>query len=199
MTRNKIGQSVEDLNAVVADVQSFAADNREALGTASDKLASISQALIASLDDLKQTLHVAPTTFANFNNIYEPANGALTGALAINNFANPIAFLCGAIQAASPVRGPAGSETLCAVHGADIQEPPVQLSADRGEPGSSAPRHDPTRSPTARTGCGPTTFRQPRIHRRQLKRPLLARRRRRLRMHRGPPKARLLVRLPPRQ
>ena len=102
---NKVAQAAEDLNAVVGDVQSFAADNREAVGTTSDKLTSISNALVGSLDDIKQTLHVAPTPFVNFNNIFEPANGALTGALAVNNFANPIAFLCGSVQAASRLGG----------------------------------------------------------------------------------------------
>ena len=87
---NKVGQMVGDLNAVVGDLQSFAADNREALGTTSDKLASITTALVESLDDIKQTLHLAPTTLQNFSNIYEPANGSLTGALAVNNFANPM-------------------------------------------------------------------------------------------------------------
>jgi phospholipid/cholesterol/gamma-HCH transport system substrate-binding protein len=37
----------------------------------------------------------------NFANIYEPAHGSISGVLGINNFANPISFLCGAIQAAS--------------------------------------------------------------------------------------------------
>ncbi|MDT5133058.1 MAG: phospholipid/cholesterol/gamma-HCH transport system substrate-binding protein [Mycobacterium sp.] len=102
---SKVGQAAEDLNAVVGDVQSFAADNREALGTTSDKLASITKAVVDSLDDIKQTLHIAPTTIGNFDNIYEPANGSLTGALAVTNFANPIAFLCGAVQAASRLGG----------------------------------------------------------------------------------------------
>jgi len=35
---DKVGQAAADLNAVVADVQSFVADNREALGTTSDCL-----------------------------------------------------------------------------------------------------------------------------------------------------------------
>ena len=116
---NKVGRAAEDLNAVVGDVQSFAADNREALGTASDKLASITKALVGSLDDIKQTLHIAPTTIANFDNIYEPANGSLTGALAVNNFANPIAFLCGAIQAASRLNA-AQSSKLCVQYLAPI-------------------------------------------------------------------------------
>ncbi|MDH6246404.1 phospholipid/cholesterol/gamma-HCH transport system substrate-binding protein [Mycobacterium sp. OTB74] len=98
---NKLGQAVEDLNGVVGDVKQFVADNRDAVGTASDKLSSVTNALVASLDDIKQVLHVAPTAVANFDNIYEPANGSLTGALAVNNFANPVGFLCGAIQAAS--------------------------------------------------------------------------------------------------
>jgi phospholipid/cholesterol/gamma-HCH transport system substrate-binding protein len=98
---DKVGQAVQDLSAVVGDVQSFAAENRDAVGTSSEKLASISNTLVGSLDDIKQTLHIAPTTLSNFYNIYEPANGSLTGALAVNNFANPIGFLCGAIEAAS--------------------------------------------------------------------------------------------------
>ena len=57
---NKVGQAVEDLNSVVGDVQSFVADNREAIGTTSDKLASVTTALVQSLDDIKQTLHIAP-------------------------------------------------------------------------------------------------------------------------------------------
>jgi phospholipid/cholesterol/gamma-HCH transport system substrate-binding protein len=116
---NKVGQAAEDLNAVVADVQSFVADNRDALGTASDKLASITKALVDSLDDIKQTLHVGPTVLQNFNNIYEPSNGALTGALAGSNMANPIAFLCGAIQAASRLGGEQAAK-LCVQYLAPI-------------------------------------------------------------------------------
>ncbi|MDC8974370.1 virulence factor Mce family protein [Mycobacterium marinum] len=116
---NKVGQAVEDINAVVADVQSFAAENREAVGTASDKLASISNALVASLDDIKQTLHIGPTVLQNFNNIFEPANGALTGALAANDFANPISFLCGAIQSASRLGGEQAAK-LCVQYLAPI-------------------------------------------------------------------------------
>lgn len=118
---DKVGRAAEDLAAVVSDVQSFAAENREPIGTTSDRLASITGMLNESLDDIKQTLHVAPTALANFNNIYEPANGALTGALAINNFANPIQFLCGAVQAASRM-GAEQSAKLCAQYLAPIMK-----------------------------------------------------------------------------
>ncbi|MFC3774046.1 MCE family protein [Mycolicibacterium holsaticum] len=115
----KVARTLEDLGDVIGDVKDFADDNREAIGTATDKLASISDVLVASLDDLEQTLHIAPGTVANFYNIFEPANGALTGALAVNNFANPISFICGAIQAASR-RGAEQSAKLCAQYLAPI-------------------------------------------------------------------------------
>jgi phospholipid/cholesterol/gamma-HCH transport system substrate-binding protein len=116
---NKIAGAADDLDAVVADVQGFAAENREAVGTASDKLTSITRVLVESLDDIKQTLHISPTVLQNFSNIFEPANGALTGALAGTNMANPIAFLCGAIQAASRLGGEQAAK-LCAQYMAPI-------------------------------------------------------------------------------
>jgi phospholipid/cholesterol/gamma-HCH transport system substrate-binding protein len=116
---NEIGNAVFDLNDVAGDVQSFVADNKKTLGTTSDKLASVTTALNQSLDDIKQTLHIAPTTFQNFLNIYQPAQGALSGVLAINNFANPISFLCGAVQAASRL-GAEQSAKLCVQYLAPI-------------------------------------------------------------------------------
>lgn len=116
---NEVGNAVKDLNAALGDVQSFVADNREAVGTASDKLSSVSQALVESLDDLKQTLHVAPTAFQNFVNIYEPAGAALTGALSLNNFSNPLQFICSAIQAASRLNAEKSAK-LCVQYMAPI-------------------------------------------------------------------------------
>jgi phospholipid/cholesterol/gamma-HCH transport system substrate-binding protein len=98
---DEVARAVTDFNTAVDDVKGFLADNRDALGATSDKLASISQALTDSLDDVKQTLHALPNVVGNFVNIYDPAQGSITGILAINNFANQISFLCGAIQAAS--------------------------------------------------------------------------------------------------
>ena len=56
---DEVANAVKDLNGVVGEVKAFVADNRETLGTTSDKLASVSQALTESLDDIKQVLHVA--------------------------------------------------------------------------------------------------------------------------------------------
>jgi phospholipid/cholesterol/gamma-HCH transport system substrate-binding protein len=98
---NEVANAVKDLNSALNQVQSFVADNRDSLGTTSEKLASVSQALTDSLDDIKQLLHIAPTGLSNLINVYQPAQGTLSGVLALNNFSDPITFLCGAIEAAS--------------------------------------------------------------------------------------------------
>jgi phospholipid/cholesterol/gamma-HCH transport system substrate-binding protein len=116
---NEVGQAITDLQAAVGDVRSFIADNKEPLGTTTDKLASISNAVAASREDIEQTLHVVPNAFQNLINIYQPAQASLTGALVVNNFANPITFLCGAIQAASRL-GAEQASKLCVQYLAPI-------------------------------------------------------------------------------
>lgn len=98
---DEVATAVGDLDATVGEVRDFVADNREALGTTSDKLAGVTQALTDSLDDVEQLLHVAPTSLQNYVNIWQPAQGAVSAVPVINNFSDPISFLCGAVQAAS--------------------------------------------------------------------------------------------------
>lgn len=116
---NEVGNAVRDLGDLAGDLAGFVNDNRESLGITADKLASVSQALHESIPDLKEVLHVAPNTLQNFVNIYQPAQGTLTGALSVNNLQNPITFLCGAIQAASRM-GAEQSAKLCAQYLAPI-------------------------------------------------------------------------------
>jgi phospholipid/cholesterol/gamma-HCH transport system substrate-binding protein len=116
---NEVANAVNDLNDVVGEVRSFVAENRESLGTTTDKLASVTTALTQSLDDIKQALHILPTVAANAANLYQPAQGTLSGIAAVNNFADPITFLCGAIQAASRL-GAEQSSKLCVQYLAPI-------------------------------------------------------------------------------
>ena len=118
---DEVANAVRDLNNVVGEVQTFVADNRESLGTTSDKLAGVTQALNDSLGDLKQFLHVAPNTLQNYVNIWQPAQGAVSSVPMINNFSDPISFLCGAIQAASRL-GAEESAKLCVQYLAPIMK-----------------------------------------------------------------------------
>ncbi len=129
----EVATAVSDLNAAVNDVQGFLSENNDSISTTSEKLASVTSAVHDSLDDIKQTLHVAPTAFSNFLNIYQPAQGSLSGAIAMNNFANPITFMCGAIQAASRL-GAEQAAKLCVQYLAPIIKnrqlnfPPIGLN-----------------------------------------------------------------------
>jgi phospholipid/cholesterol/gamma-HCH transport system substrate-binding protein len=116
---NAIGRAMDDLSTALGDVRSFVSDNRERIGATSDKLASVTQALAESLDDIKELLHVAPNGLQDLTNVYQPAQAALTGLLAANNFADPISFLCGAVQAASRL-GAEQSSKLCVQYLAPI-------------------------------------------------------------------------------
>ena len=106
-------------NEVFAKATSFLDDNRETLGVTSDKLAELTNAVVESLDDVKQALHVGPHVFQNVLNIYQPSQGAFTGALALQNFGNTLQFLCSGIQAASRL-GAAQSAKLCVQYLAPI-------------------------------------------------------------------------------
>ncbi|MGY3554785.1 MCE family protein [Williamsia sp. R60] len=110
---NEVAQATTALDGAIVDVGTFVAENRDRMSTTTAQLTSVTTALQQSKSDLEQTLHVAPTAFQNFVNIYQPAQSALTGILAFNNFANPLQFICGMIQAASQ-KGAEESAKLCA-------------------------------------------------------------------------------------
>jgi phospholipid/cholesterol/gamma-HCH transport system substrate-binding protein len=130
---HEVGRALDDLNTAVGDVQTFVADNRETLGVTSDKLTSVSQALVDRLDDVKQVLHLSPGTLQGLSNIYQPAQASLSTTPVINNFANPLEFLCGAVQAASRL-GAEQSSKLCVQYLAPIVKnrqmnfPPIGLN-----------------------------------------------------------------------
>jgi phospholipid/cholesterol/gamma-HCH transport system substrate-binding protein len=98
---NEIGNALQALDEALADLRGFVAENREPLGTTFDRLSSITTALNDSRGDIKQILHIAPSVFQNFMNIYQPAQSAMTGILALNNFADIPGFICSSIEAAS--------------------------------------------------------------------------------------------------
>lgn len=118
-TPDEIASATAGLDAAVTDLRGFVADNREGIGTTVDHLNSITTALNDSRVDIKQVLHITPTVFQNFTNIYQPAQSAISGILAPVNFANTVDFICGAIEAASR-KGFEQSAKLCVQYLAPI-------------------------------------------------------------------------------
>jgi phospholipid/cholesterol/gamma-HCH transport system substrate-binding protein len=116
---NEVADATKGLDGVVDDLRGFLADNRESIGTTVDRLTSATTALNDSRADVKQVLHITPTVFQNFMNIYQPAQSAVTGILAPVNFADTVQFICSSIQAAARA-GYQQSAKLCTQYLAPI-------------------------------------------------------------------------------
>ena len=116
---NEFADATHGLDAAVNDLRGFVGENREGLGQTFDHLNAITTALNDSRGDIKQALHIAPTVFQNFTNIYQPAQSAITGILAPVNFADTVQFICSSIQAASR-EGAEQSAKLCTQYLAPI-------------------------------------------------------------------------------
>ncbi|MEZ0363053.1 MCE family protein [Mycobacterium sp. pUA109] len=83
------------LNQALSDVRDFLHDNNDVLVAQVNKLADFTKILSDQHDDLEQVLHVTPNGLANFYNIYEPAQGTVSGVLSLPDFGNPVQFICG--------------------------------------------------------------------------------------------------------
>jgi phospholipid/cholesterol/gamma-HCH transport system substrate-binding protein len=118
-TPDEVANATKGLDGALKDLSGFVAENREGLGVTVDRLASITTALNDSRTDIKQVLHITPTVFQNFMNIYQPAQSSVTGILAPVNFANTVQFICSAIEAASR-QGFEKSSKLCVQYLAPI-------------------------------------------------------------------------------
>ncbi len=103
-TPNEVANALKGLDGALSDLRGFLAENREAMGVTFDRLGAITTALNDSRGDIKQILHVTPTVFQNFLNIYQPAQSAMTGILALNNFADIPQWICSSIEAAARAR-----------------------------------------------------------------------------------------------
>ncbi len=95
---DELGTALSDLDLAVGDVQRFVKDNSEGLSESVARLADATQVLTDKRPEIEQVLHSGPTSLANFYQIYKPAQGSMTGAIALSNFKNPIQWICGSIE-----------------------------------------------------------------------------------------------------
>lgn len=110
-----VADAVGQLNTMLPTLHRFLDANGQVLSRDLGNLDVATTPLVQpdTANDLETFLHVFPTFAANTNNAYHPAHGALTIIPAVTNFANPLAFVCGSIQAGSRL-GYQDSAELCA-------------------------------------------------------------------------------------
>ncbi|BBY74348.1 mammalian cell entry protein [Mycolicibacterium parafortuitum] len=114
-TDREVANAVQDLNELLTTTRGFIEENGEVLTHDVQNLADVTNALLQPepLDGLETALHAYPNVAANLMNISSPNAGGIVSMPVISNFANPMQFLCSAIQAGSRL-GYQESAELCA-------------------------------------------------------------------------------------
>jgi phospholipid/cholesterol/gamma-HCH transport system substrate-binding protein len=120
-TDREVAAAVQDLNQLLTTTRQFIGKNGEVLSHDINNLADVTNAILQPdpLNGLETGLHVFPTLGANLMNIVSPVTGGINTLPVINNFANPLQFVCSAIQAGSRL-GYQESAEMCAQYLAPI-------------------------------------------------------------------------------
>ncbi|WP_416565765.1 MCE family protein [Nocardia testacea] len=96
-SRSDLDAALNNLAIAVGEVQRFVSENRDKASEQVGRLADVTQNLVDNRGELEELLHIFPTSLANFYNIYNPDTGTEAGVFVLNNFSNPIEFVCGGI------------------------------------------------------------------------------------------------------
>jgi phospholipid/cholesterol/gamma-HCH transport system substrate-binding protein len=115
--------AIQQTDSLLSTASTFLTENREVLAHDFNNLGETTTAIVQPepREGLETGLHILPNMAANVLGIYEPAHGSLTGVAALTNFANPLQFICSAIQAGSRL-GYQDSAELCAQYLAPIMD-----------------------------------------------------------------------------
>jgi phospholipid/cholesterol/gamma-HCH transport system substrate-binding protein len=115
--------AIQQTDSLLSTASTFLTENREVLAHDFNNLGETTTAIMQPQprEGLETGLHILPNMAANVLAIYEPAHGSLTGVAALTNFANPLQFICSAIQAGSRL-GYQDSAELCAQYLAPIMD-----------------------------------------------------------------------------
>lgn len=95
--KQELAGALSALNSSLGTVRGFVQGNRNALSASLTSVNDVVGNLAASDQTIANILQVAPTQVANFNNIYDPVDHAITGTLSLTNFQNPAEFICSTI------------------------------------------------------------------------------------------------------
>jgi phospholipid/cholesterol/gamma-HCH transport system substrate-binding protein len=117
----EVANALVEIDKLLKTAHKFVNDNGSLLSRDINNLADVTNALMQpdARNGLETALHIYPTLAANTAQIYHPTHGAIVAIPAVANWANPMQFLCSAIQAGSRL-GYQDSAELCAQYLAPI-------------------------------------------------------------------------------
>ena len=112
-SRSDLDSALTELSLAIGDVQRFVAGSRNQTTEQVQRLANVTQVLVDNRLAFENVLHIMPNAIGNFNNIFYPNGGSVTGAFALSNFSNPVWFFCGLIGGVANTTAPETAK-LCA-------------------------------------------------------------------------------------
>ncbi len=111
-SRSDLDAAVSNLSVAISEVQRFVAGTKNQTAEQIQRLGSLTQILVDHKLAFENVLHITPNAIANFNNIYYPNGGSVTGAFSLVNFSNPVYAICGMIGAVANTTAPTTAK-LC--------------------------------------------------------------------------------------
>jgi phospholipid/cholesterol/gamma-HCH transport system substrate-binding protein len=112
-SRSDLDGALTNLSVALGEVRRFVAGSRDQTSEQIERLGDLTQVFVDNHMSLENLLHLAPTALANYENIYYPNGGAVTGAFSLVNFQNPLYFFCGLIGGVANTTAPETAK-LCA-------------------------------------------------------------------------------------
>jgi len=111
---SEVGAALQSLGGALGDVQQFVNDNKAALESNVDKLASLSKVLVDQRAALAEVLDIAPTGATNFINSYDAASGTIAVRDNLNELTHPpILTVCRLISSFTPKEVPDTLGNIC--------------------------------------------------------------------------------------
>ncbi|MEV6875065.1 MCE family protein [Amycolatopsis sp. NPDC051128] len=111
---SEVGAALRSLGGALGDVQQFVNDNKAALESNVDKLASLSKVLVDQRAALAEVLDIAPTGATNFINSYDAASGTIAVRDNLNELTHPpILTVCRLISSFTPKEVPDALGDIC--------------------------------------------------------------------------------------
>lgn len=120
-TDREVADALQNLNGLLSTTRQFFDENDEVLIKDINNLAELTNAILqpAPFNGLETGIHALPHVATNALNVAPPVGGGTLGLAVFSSFANPMQFICSAIQAGSRL-GYQDSAELCAQYLAPI-------------------------------------------------------------------------------
>lgn len=112
--KNQLAAAVNQLGLALGQVQGFINDNRAAIKSNVDNLASVTKVLVDERAALAEVLDTAPLALSNVVNTYNAASGSLDTRINLNDLSNPpITEVCKLVQQVAASNMPAQLSQAC--------------------------------------------------------------------------------------